>query len=106
MVNSNQADSSKALGRHFRVVSLATGISRLTGFARDMINAHLFGAGMLSDAYFSANRIPNLLRDLFAEGALSAALVPTLSKSLQKEKAEQTWRLISEVFVFLLLTTG
>jgi putative peptidoglycan lipid II flippase len=106
MVNSNETGSPKALGRHFRVVSLATGISRLTGFARDMINAHLFGAGMLSDAYFSANRIPNLLRDLFAEGALSAALVPTLSKSLQKEKPEQTWQLISEVFVFLLLSTG
>jgi putative peptidoglycan lipid II flippase len=106
MDHSNQPSPSKALGRHFRIVSLATGLSRLTGFARDMINAHLFGAGLLSDAYFSANRIPNLLRDLFAEGALSAALVPTLSKSLQKEKAEQTWRLISEVFVFLLLTTG
>ena len=90
MDQSNQAGPSKALGRHFRIVSMATGLSRLTGFARDMINAHLFGAGILSDAYFSANRIPNLLRDLFAEGALSAALVPTLSKSLQKEKAEQT----------------
>ncbi|MGH7739758.1 MAG: murein biosynthesis integral membrane protein MurJ [bacterium] len=96
----------KSMGRHFRVVSLSTGLSRITGFARDMINAQLFGAGMLSDAYFSANRIPNLLRDLFAEGALSAALVPTLSKSLQKENAEQTWELLSEVFTFLLLSLG
>ncbi|HVM32777.1 MAG TPA: murein biosynthesis integral membrane protein MurJ [bacterium] len=94
------------LGRHFRVVSLATGLSRVTGFARDMINAHLFGAGLVSDAYFSANRIPNLLRDLFAEGALSSALVPALSKSLRLEKAKATWALASQVFTFLLLSVG
>lgn len=91
---------------HFRVVSLATSISRVTGFARDLLNSWIFGAGLVSDSYFAALRIPNLLRDLFAEGAFSPAFVPVLSKSIEKEKAEKTWQLISEVFTTLLLAVG
>ena len=98
--------TTQGLGKHFRMVSIATSISRVTGFVRDMMNAAIFGAGTVSDAYFSALRIPSLLRDLFAEGALSSAFVPTLSKSLQKEDIKETWELISQVFTFLLLSTG
>jgi putative peptidoglycan lipid II flippase len=72
------------LGRHFRTVSMATAISRITGFVRDSINGALFGAGWISDSYFMAIRIPSMLRDLFAEGALSSAFIPTFSRSLQK----------------------
>jgi len=108
MVNSPgpPPDTAQGLGKHFRTVSLATTISRISGFARDMVNAAIFGAGTVSDAYFSALRIPSLLRDLFAEGALSSAFVPTLSKSLRQEDARRTWELISQVFTFLLLSTG
>ena len=91
---------------HFRIVSLATSVSRVTGFARDLLNSWIFGAGLVSDSYFAALRIPNLLRDLFAEGAFSPAFVPVLSKSIEKEKAEKTWKLISEVFTTLLLAVG
>ncbi len=91
---------------HFRVVSLATSISRVTGFFRDQLNSWIFGAGLVSDSYFAALRIPNLLRDLFAEGALSSSFIPTLSKSLEKETAKKTWELISQVYTMLLLIVG
>ncbi|MHC4831254.1 MAG: lipid II flippase MurJ, partial [Planctomycetota bacterium] len=52
-------------------------VSRLLGLVRELVFAALLGAGMHADAFLIAFRIPNLLRDLFAEGALSAAFVPT-----------------------------
>lgn len=91
---------------HFRVVSLATSVSRVTGFGRDLLNSWIFGAGLVSDSYFAALRIPNLLRDLFAEGAFSPAFVPVLSKAIKGEKPEEAWKLISQVFTTLLLVVG
>ena len=55
-------------------MSLATVLSRILGYGRDMLAASLFGAGWISDAFVVAFRLPNLFRDLFAEGALSSAL--------------------------------
>ncbi len=101
-----KAETSSKVAGHFRVVSLATSISRVSGFFRDQLNSWIFGAGLISDSYFAALRIPNLLRDLFAEGALSSAFIPVLSKSLEKEKAEKTWELISQVFTLLFLIVG
>ncbi len=98
--------TARQVAGHFRVVSIATSISRVTGFFRDQLNFWTFGAGLVSDSYFAALRIPNLLRDLFAEGALSSSFIPTLSKSLEKEKVEETWKLISQVFTLLLLIVG
>src|SRR3989442_12905531 len=57
------------------VIGLATLLSRILGFARDMVLARLFGAGLAADAFFVAYRIPNLLRELFAEGSMSAAFI-------------------------------
>jgi putative peptidoglycan lipid II flippase len=94
------------LGRHFRTVSIATAISRVTGFIRDCINGQLFGAGWISDSYFMAIRIPSMLRDLFAEGALSSAFIPTFSRSLEKEGQEDAWKLMTQVFTLLLLVVG
>ena len=101
-----KGETASQVAGHFRVVSLATSISRVTGFFRDLLNSWIFGAGLVSDSYFAALRIPNLLRDLFAEGAFSPAFVPVLSKSLKKEKMEKTWELISQVYTSLLLATG
>ena len=91
---------------HFRIVSMATSISRVTGFGRDLLNSWIFGAGMVSDSYFAALRIPNLLRDLFAEGAFSPAFVPVLSKTIEKGKPGEAWKLVSQVFTTLLLAVG
>jgi putative peptidoglycan lipid II flippase len=92
------------LDRHFRLVTIATSISRITGFVRDQLNAALFGAGWMSDAYFMAIRIPSLLRDLFAEGALSNAFIPSLTSRLGDR--DDAWKLASQVFTLLLIVTG
>ena len=80
--------------------------SRLLGLVRDQVLAILFGAGDLMDAYNIAFRIPNLVRDLFAEGAMSAAFVPTFTRTLANEGSERAWRLGSLVVNALLLATG
>lgn len=57
-------------------------VSRITGFLRDMVLANFLGAGMVSDAFFVAFKLPNLFRSLFAEGAFTSAFVPMLSHKL------------------------
>ena len=66
-------------------VSLLTLLSRITGLARDLLMAAMFGASALTDAFNVAFRIPNLFRRLFAEGAFSQAFVPVLATTLTKE---------------------
>ena len=88
-VNSEKRLITKAAG----VVGFWTSLSRISGFIRDLIIAILLGAGVGSDSFFVAFRIPNLLRRLFAEGALSAAFVPTFIETLQKDGKEEGIRL-------------
>ncbi len=71
--------------------------SRLLGLAREQVMAAWFGAGMQSDAFNVAFRVPNLLRDLFAEGALSAAFVPTFTEADHRQGRERAWRLGAQV---------
>jgi putative peptidoglycan lipid II flippase len=87
-------------------VGLAILSSRVLGVARDSIFARIFGVSALTDAYVAAFRIPNLLRDLFAEGALSSAFVPTFSDALVKGGQERAYRLGNLVLGALLLVTG
>ena len=63
-------------------------LSRITGFFRDMVLANFLGAGLVSDAFFVAFKLPNLFRSLFAEGAFTSAFVPMLSQKLVSEKRE------------------
>src|SRR5689334_25338011 len=79
------------------VVGLAVLCSRLLGLAREQIFAALFGGGRIMDAFTIAFRIPNLLRDLFAEGALSTAFVTTFSKTVATEGEAAAWRLANKV---------
>ncbi len=67
------------------ILGSATMVSRVTGMLRDMIMSRLFGAGLGTDAFFAAFQIPNMLRRFFAEGALTAAFVPTFSETLHHE---------------------
>src|SRR5215831_20554802 len=66
--------------RALLAVSSLTLVSRILGYVRDFVIARAFGAGLATDAFFVAFRIPNLLRRLFAEGAFSQAFVPVLSE--------------------------
>ena len=80
--------------------------SRILGVVREQVIAALFGAGAATDAYYVAFRIPNLLRDLFAEGAMSAAFVPTFTRYLTVAGKEPAWRLGNHVINALIVVTG
>lgn len=94
------------LARSAGVFGLATIASRILGVARDQVLAYYFGAGDANDAFRVASRIPNLVRDLFAEGAMSAAFVPTFTRQLTLQGREKSWRLASSVINALVLVTG
>jgi putative peptidoglycan lipid II flippase len=88
------------------LVSALTLVSRLLGLVREQVFAALLGAGLQTDAWNVAFRIPNLLRDLFAEGALSAAFVPTYAKALHDGGREAAHRLACRVGTLLAVAMG
>ena len=91
------ADDRRMSTRATGVVGIAILSSRLLGLIREMIFAGLFGAGRNLDAFLMAFRLPNLLRDLFAEGALSTAFITTFSKKIAVEGDQSAWRLANKV---------
>lgn len=93
------------ISRGVRSVTVGTAVSRVMGLVRESVFAHLFGVGAATDAFNVAFRIPNLLRDLFAETALSAAFVPVLTAEKAKGKEAQN-RLASNIFNVLFVVTG
>ena len=80
--------------------------SRLLGLVRDQVLAYLFGAGNAMDAFTIGFRIPNLMRDLFAEGAMSAAFVPTFTRRLAARGRDEAWKLGNQLINVLIVTTG
>src|SRR5260221_3254722 len=84
-------------------VSSMTLVSRILGFVRDVLIARLFGAGLATDAFFVAFRIPNLLRRLFAEGAFSQAFVPVLSEYRTRRGDTETKLLVDRTATLLTL---
>ncbi|NMG74510.1 murein biosynthesis integral membrane protein MurJ [Aromatoleum diolicum] len=82
-------------------VSGMTLLSRILGFVRDFVIARAFGAGMATDAFFVAFRLPNLLRRMFAEGAFSQAFVPILAEYKNRQGTEETHRLVNRVATVL-----
>ena len=86
--------------------STSTVISRLLGLVREQVFSQFFGAGASVDAFFAAFRIPNLLREFFAEGALSAAYVPVFSQRLKDSGKEKAFLLTSTVLSVLLVILG
>lgn len=97
---------SERLAKSAGLNSLATLSSRLLGLVRDSVLAYLFGTGMAADAFYIASRLPNLVRDLFAEGAMSAAFVPTFTRYLKTDGRAAAWRLGNLVLNGLILATG
>src|SRR6202453_3536190 len=88
------------------IIGLAVMCSRLLGLARDQIFAALFGGGSAMDAFTAAFRIPNLLRDLFAEGALSTAFVTTFSKTIARGGDDAAWRLANKTATLTAVVLG
>src|SRR6195256_1432421 len=89
----NQRISTRATG----VVGIAILCSRILGLIREQVFAGLFGAGRNLDAFLMAFRVPNMLRDLFADGALSTAFITTFSRRIATEGDGSAWRLASKV---------
>ena len=99
---------SSRLARSAGLISIATMASRVLGVARETVLASLFGASHdpSMDAFNVAFRVPNLVRDLFAEGAMTAAFVPTFTRTLNAQGREAAWRLGNLVINALLVVTG
>jgi len=97
---------SERLAKSAGLIGIATLASRVLGLVRDVVQGHYFGTGPAADAFAVATRIPTLLRDLFAEGAMSAAFVPTVTRYLSTDGKAAAFRLGSQVVNGLLLITG
>ncbi len=96
----------RSLLRTVGSISSATMASRVLGLGREMTQSYMFGAGPVTDAFLAAFRIPNLLRDLFAEGALSAAFVPTFIGIRERDGTEAAWQLARRVMTALAVLLG
>lgn len=94
-------NSKTGFTKAFSVVMSGTFVSRILGLVREQVFAHLFGAGMAADAFFAAFRIPNLLRDLFAEGALSSAFVPVFKQEMKIRGNVAAFELAAACFTVL-----
>lgn len=94
---------SKSILRSASIISLVTFCSRVLGFIRDIVIAALFGTGMISEAFFVAFRIPNLLRDLVGEGAANSAFVPVFCQYWAKEEKRDFWNLAGSAFWIILI---
>lgn len=100
------AASSGSLAKAAGLVSGLTFLSRLLGLVREQVFAALLGAGLYADAFQAAFKVPNLLRDLFAEGALSAAFVPTYARALAQGGRERAFRMAGRLLTLLAVLLG
>jgi len=89
-----------------RVISLGTAASRILGFVRDFLIARFFGTGAQAQAFVVAFRVPNLLRDLVAEGPMTSAIVPVLSAYRATKSPEEFWRLSQVLAVRMTVMLG
>ena len=98
----NTQDETRSVVKAAGVIGVATFSSRILGFIRDMVLATLFGATPAADAFFVAYRVPNLLRELFAEGSMSSAFIPVFTEYHTQKSKRDAWELASAVFTTLL----
>ena len=96
------ADDNHSVAKAAGLIGAATFSSRILGFIRDMVLARLFGATAAADAFFVAYRVPNLLRELFAEGSMSAAFIPVFTEYHTRRTKREAWELASAMFTTLL----
>ena len=93
--------TTKNIARSATTVSLITMLSRVLGYVRDAICAALLGVSAVSDAFYVAFRIPNMLRNLLAEGALSSAFIPVFTDYMEKKEKKDVWLLAANVMTIL-----
>ncbi len=96
----------RRLARSTLIFALATGVSRVLGLVREMVAAYYFGISGAINAFTVAFQIPNLVRALLADAALSGAFVPVFSDLLEKGERKRAWRVASTIFWLVLLVLG
>ena len=96
----------RRIARSTAVFSLATGLSRVLGLVREMVSAYYFGVSGLINAFTVAFQIPNLIRALVADAALSGAFVPVFNEMLERGEKQRAWRVASTLFWLMLLGLG
>jgi putative peptidoglycan lipid II flippase len=94
------------VARNTAIVSFATGVSRVAGLGREIVAASFFGTGGPASAFTIAFQIPNLVSNLFANAALSAAFVPVFTDLLQQGRRREAFRLASTLFWIMLIVLG
>ncbi len=97
------ADQTRGLFAGLRIVSLLTLVSRILGMIRDIGMATLFGNGPIMDSFSVAFKLPNLMRRLLGEGALSTAFLPTYIRDLEQNGRESSWRMVTAVLFWLMI---
>ncbi|OGX07945.1 MAG: murein biosynthesis integral membrane protein MurJ [Omnitrophica WOR_2 bacterium GWA2_47_8] len=103
MDKSAQGESHRGLIKSVSIVSLGTLSSRILGFLRDVILARFLGTGFKADAFFVAQKIPNLFRDLVGEGATNSAFVPVFSEYVHTRSKKELLEFISVIFILGLM---
>jgi putative peptidoglycan lipid II flippase len=98
--------SGRRLARSTAIFSLATGVSRILGLVREIVASYYFGAAGKVNAFTVAFQVPNLVRSLVADAALSAAFVPVFTELLEKGEKRRAWRIASTLFWLVLLVLG
>ena len=101
-----QSGQHRRLARSTLIFSVATGLSRILGLVREMVAAYYFGINGKINAFTVAFQIPNLVRALLADAALSGAFVPVFSDLIEKGDRKRAWRVASTVFWLVLLVLG
>jgi putative peptidoglycan lipid II flippase len=101
-----EGEHARRLARSTAVFSLATAVSRVLGLVREMVSAYFFGVSGLINAFTVAIQIPNLVRALVADAALSGAFVPIFSELLEKGEKKRAWRVASTLFWLTMLVLG
>jgi putative peptidoglycan lipid II flippase len=97
------APAPRSLGTSAAIFGVATGVSRVLGLVREVVSSYYFGAAGRINAFTVAFQIPNLMRALVADAALSAAFVPVFSELLEKGERKRAWRVASTLFWLMLL---
>jgi putative peptidoglycan lipid II flippase len=100
------AESRRRIGVNTAIFAIATGFSRIAGLAREVVAASFFGTSGGASAFTIASQIPNLMSNLFAQAALSAAFVPVFTDLLQQGRRREAFKLASTLFWIILIALG
>src|SRR3954462_14504832 len=96
----------KSFARNTAIFSIATGLARIAGLVREILASSYFGTSGPFSAFTIAFQIPNLLRQLVADYAVSAAFVPVFTELLEKDRKRDAFRLASTLFFLILIVLG